>query len=240
MIDDQKGARHGNTSKHTTYRSKPWQALSGGSLEYLYNDIDSLTPRSPTLDLVLFWAVLKRGRVTQAFMENRAYYSGLDPRLIGHDGVDTECHVGDHITSTSYGTVTEVGERRPGHPYGVAIRVRHTVSEILSGQARTIELVYAHLSETRVEVGDTVIPGVLLGLGGVTGNVKGTHLHVTFKVIDATRRDETPYGFDIVDQTPYMITRASTEAWLATIKQGLNIKSSKAITVKRLQTRRVV
>lgn len=230
----------GDTSKHTIYSSRPWQALSGRSLEYLYNDIDSLTPKSPTLDLILFWAVLKHDRVAQAFMENRAYYSGLDKRLIGHDGVDTECHIGDHVTSMSYGTVTEVGERRPGHPYGIAVRVRHTVPEILSGYARTIELVYAHLSETRVEIGDTMIPGTLLGLGGITGNVSGAHLHTTFKVLGSTKADETPYGFDIVDQTPYMITRASTDTWLRAIRNGLNLKMNKAITVEHLTARRII
>ena len=42
-----------------------------------------------------------------------------------------------------------------------------------------METSYAHLSSIRVRANDTVVGGEVLGLGGATGNARGSHLHYT-------------------------------------------------------------
>ena len=44
--------------------------------------------------------------------------------------------------------------------------------------------IYAHLSELRVQEGDTAETGQILGLSGATGRVTGPHLHWGAKIGD--------------------------------------------------------
>jgi len=44
---------------------------------------------------------------------------------------------------------------------------------------------YLHLSEIKVNVGDWVERGQLLGLSGATGRVTGPHLHWGVRILDA-------------------------------------------------------
>ena len=53
--------------------------------------------------------------------------------------------------------------------------------------------VYAHLHRIKVEVGDTLVRRVPLGLTGNTGRSRGAHLHFEIRTADNRRLDPAPY-----------------------------------------------
>lgn len=84
-----------------------------------------------------------------------------------HTGLDFRAPVGTPIFSVKTGVVTKSGY---GPSWaGIWIETSH---------ANGLRLVYAHLSETNVKVGDVVESGVVIGRIGTTGNVTGPHLHL--------------------------------------------------------------
>ena len=83
-----------------------------------------------------------------------------------HYGIDIDLVTGDNVMAILDGKVRYVGYNR-GH--GKVIVIRH-----FNG----LETVYAHLSKKLVKVNDTVLKGEIIGLGGNTGNSRGSHLHL--------------------------------------------------------------
>ncbi|HRT53855.1 MAG TPA: M23 family metallopeptidase [Flavobacteriales bacterium] len=82
-----------------------------------------------------------------------------------HYGVDIDLEHGDTIVSAFEGVVRVSRYHRQ---FGHVVVVRH---------ANGIETLYGHMSERKVEVGDHVEAGDLIGLGGSTGRSSGNHLH---------------------------------------------------------------
>lgn len=82
-----------------------------------------------------------------------------------HQGVDLPLQVGDKIYSPFPG---KVRVSRYSKGYGNLVIVRHE---------NGIETFYGHLSDRKVEVGDWVDAGTVIGLGGSTGRSTGPHLH---------------------------------------------------------------
>lgn len=83
-----------------------------------------------------------------------------------HNGIDIALSVGDTICSAFNGKVrfskcTDTG-------YGTLIIIRHD---------NGIETYHGHLSQRLVEVGDRVVAGQPIGLGGNSGRSTGPHLH---------------------------------------------------------------
>jgi murein DD-endopeptidase MepM/ murein hydrolase activator NlpD len=58
-------------------------------------------------------------------------------------------------------------------PYGIAVVIRHD----FGWDGERLYTVYAHLSEVKVEKGDRVEGGEVIGLSGMTGLTTGPHLH---------------------------------------------------------------
>lgn len=83
-----------------------------------------------------------------------------------HKGIDIDLVTGDEVMSMFDGVVRYVNYHS-GH--GKTVVVRH-----FNG----LETVYAHLSQQAVKVNDTVRKGQVIGLGGTTGNARGSHLHL--------------------------------------------------------------
>lgn len=83
-----------------------------------------------------------------------------------HNGVDLELHQWDSVHNMFAGVV-RFSKRYAG--FGKVVIVRHY---------NGLETLYAHLSRINVKSGDIVEPGDLVGLGGQTGNARGTHLHM--------------------------------------------------------------
>jgi hypothetical protein len=86
----------------------------------------------------------------------------------GHPGgIDIAANVGEPIRAVRDGTVVFAG----GDPccvYGLFVIVEHD-----EGWSS----LYAHLSETGVQLGDTVAQGQVIALSGATGKLDGPHLH---------------------------------------------------------------
>ena len=83
-----------------------------------------------------------------------------------HTGVDFTAPTGTPIYATGNGVVKRASRNNSG--YGLMVEVDH-------GYGYTT--IYAHLSQVKVRVGQTVKRGEVLGLVGNTGVSKGPHLH---------------------------------------------------------------
>ena len=83
-----------------------------------------------------------------------------------HKGIDIDLVTGDTVRAMLEGIVRFARYSR-GH--GKTIIVRHY---------NGLETAYAHLSAYAVKVNDTVKAGQMIGKGGVTGNARGSHLHL--------------------------------------------------------------
>lgn len=92
------------------------------------------------------------------------------------EAVDIYVPVGTTITSVSSGTVTKTGW---GNAYGNWIWISSTTE---GGKAYSV--IYGHLSETGVQIGDPVGVGSPIGLSGATSSVPGfanPHLHLEYR-----------------------------------------------------------
>jgi murein DD-endopeptidase MepM/ murein hydrolase activator NlpD len=87
-----------------------------------------------------------------------------------HAGIDLAGPVGTKIISTAEGVVTTAA--REG-AYGNVVRVRHEFG---------FETVYGHLSRIRVQPGQRVSRGEIIGDMGSTGRSTGSHLHYEVRV----------------------------------------------------------
>ena len=92
--------------------------------------------------------------------------------LIPVDDYVITSYVGPPVKSSTAGTVIQSGWNGG---YGISVYVD-------CGDGMVIR--YGHLSETSVEVGQTIAQGDLLGLSGNTGNSTGPHLHFEMRVND--------------------------------------------------------
>ena len=82
-----------------------------------------------------------------------------------HQGLDLGLKTGDPIYATFDG---KVRISKAAGDYGNLVVIRHN---------NGLETYYAHLSQRDVEVGDWVVAGQQIGLGGSTGQSTGPHLH---------------------------------------------------------------
>ena len=88
-----------------------------------------------------------------------------------HNGIDLDLQVWDPVRSTFDGMV-RIALKHPG--YGRVVVIRHY---------NGLETLYAHLHRIKVQPGDIVEAGQIIGLGGSSGRSTGSHLHfeVRFK-----------------------------------------------------------
>ncbi|EKF54828.1 peptidase M23 [Galbibacter marinus] len=107
-----------------------------------------------------------------------AYYGN---RIRPHKGTDFAAPVGTPILSTANGTVI-ASERRGGN--GNYVKVKHN---------STYSTQYLHMQKRKVNVGDYVKQGDVIGWVGMTGNTSGPHVCYRFwkngKQVDPFRQD---------------------------------------------------
>jgi len=113
-----------------------------------------------------------------------------------HQGIDIDLVTGDSVFSMFDGIV-RLSRYSRGH--GKTVVVRH-----FNG----LESVYAHLSAYNVKENDTIFGGQYLGKGGVSGNARGSHLHLVINYKGTSINPE--YLFKFNDQNAI---RAS-ELWV--------------------------
>ncbi|GHC68998.1 M23 family metallopeptidase [Streptomyces cinnamoneus] len=87
-----------------------------------------------------------------------------------HSGQDLVVGTGTSVKAVHGGTVVKAGPNGGGDgpAYGNAIVIKHSDNTYSQ---------YAHLSQVKVSIGQTVTTGQLIGLSGSTGNSSGPHLH---------------------------------------------------------------
>ncbi|MBL8234936.1 MAG: M23 family metallopeptidase, partial [Bryobacterales bacterium] len=103
-----------------------------------------------------------------------------DYRKYKYEGklIDEQVHLGFDLASTKHADVLAANDGKviyaaPLGIYGNAIVVDHGLA---------VQSLYAHLSEIKVKVGDTVKRSQLIGQSGATGLAGGDHLHFSIQV----------------------------------------------------------
>lgn len=113
-------------------------------------------------------------RITQYFgntdfaIKNASVYNGK-----GHNGIDLAASSGSIIKSAADGTIAGVGDTDvtcQGASYGKWVLVKHN---------NGLSTLYAHLSLIKVQEGQTIKTGEMIGYSGNTGYSTGPHLHFT-------------------------------------------------------------
>ena len=123
--------------------------------------------------------------LSQKFGENPSRYAQFG--MAGHDGIDYAVPAGTPIFAGSEGKVTKITNTTGG--YGKSATVWD--------QQNNLSIVYAHLGDLDVKVGDSVTPGTQLGKSGNTGNSTGPHLHIGVGNADsAGARTNRGNGYD--------------------------------------------
>lgn len=103
------------------------------------------------------------GRITSAFGEKRVYNNGKLKNV--HRGVDLSAAVGESIKATATGKV---------------MLARFCFLEgglVIMDHGGGLFTLYCHLSQIKVDPGEIVDKGSVIGLAGNTGRVTGPHLH---------------------------------------------------------------
>ncbi|MFP5283322.1 MAG: M23 family metallopeptidase [Actinomycetes bacterium] len=114
-----------------------------------------------------------------------------------HTGFDFSAPVGTSVHTPSAGVVTAAGSGQASGWAGTYVTVRH---------ADGTSTLYAHLSGTRVAVGEQVAAGQAIGAVGLTGRTFGAHLH--FEVYPAGVEPGDVY--QAVDPEPWLRARGLT------------------------------
>ncbi|WP_040281564.1 M23 family metallopeptidase [Psychroserpens damuponensis] len=101
-----------------------------------------------------------------------------------HKGIDIDLVTGDSLF-TMFDGIVRMSRYSRGH--GKTVVVRH-----FNG----LETVYAHLSEYGVKENDTLSKGQYLGKGGVSGNARGSHLHLVINYNGVSINPEYLFEFN--------------------------------------------
>lgn len=152
-----------------------------------------ISPPPPSDGFQLVWPTPLPKVITQWYAVNPQWYKPLG--LPGHEGLDLRAYLGIEIYAAATGTVYLV-DNSDGGAYGIHVRIKHLHTE------GTFKTVYAHFKEAKIQEGDQVVAGQLIGLSDDTGNSNGSHLHLTLKK-EGDGSSWMNKG-DIVNPVPYM------------------------------------
>lgn len=115
--------------------------------------------------------------------------SGFGRRNRGpHHGIDIPANKGTPVRTAASGTVLYAGNGMRG--YGNVVVVDH---------GEGVTTLYGHLNDFRVESGDAVPAGAVIGTVGDTGNAEGSHLHFELRFEDEAVDPEPYFGRTMQD-----------------------------------------
>ena len=104
-----------------------------------------------------------------------------------HTGEDHACPVGTPVVAVTWGHVVGAGWGGAPHdwgsPYGNVVLIEQANGQHTYG--------YCHLSRFAVHVGQSVMPGQVVGYSGDTGNSTGPHCHFEVRPLNGS------YGSDV-------------------------------------------
>jgi len=121
--------------------------------------------------LKAFWTQKFLPPLKQTFVTDEYGYSRkTEEYSITHKGVDYRAEEGTPVMASNRGVVRVVKTYRN---YGKTIVVDHGLG---------LMTFYMHLSKTKVNVGELVQQGQIIGLSGQTGYAESPHLHLTVRI----------------------------------------------------------
>ena len=148
--------------------AEPGSDANGGErLAALMGDLERIGLMRVAIDRLPFGMPTEGARLTSDFGPRR------DPFRRGsamHEGIDFAAPAGTPIYATADGVVVFSGRQRG---YGNIVKIRHAFG---------FETVYAHLSKSRVRVGQRVQRGARIADMGSTGRSTGSHLHYEVRI----------------------------------------------------------
>lgn len=126
----------------------------------------------------------------------------------GHNGIDLALIHGQNIYNAQDGIVNEIcTEEARGLGVGIITKDKYFFTE--TGTYEFAKIRYWHLCAIKVQMGQTVSAGEIIGLGDNTGYSSGDHLHFEVKPVKYVNgilinilQDNGCYG--VVDPLPYM------------------------------------
>lgn len=131
----------------------------------------------------------EKGELWASPLETTLTTSCFGPRWGSfHSGIDLNLRTGDPVYSLFDGIV-RISAFLSG--YGNTVVVRHK---------NGLETLYGHLSKCKVEVGQEVKSGQIIGLGGSTGWSTGPHLHLETRYAGYAFNPSLLYDFNKEDQ----------------------------------------
>ncbi len=133
----------------------------------LMNDLERVSLMRVAIDRLPFGLPTEGARITSPFGVRSDPYRHSKAM---HEGLDMAAPSGTPIFSTAQGVVTFAGRQRG---YGNVVKIRHAFG---------FETVYAHLSKSRVHVGQRVDRGSRIADMGSTGRSTGSHLHYEVRI----------------------------------------------------------
>ena len=110
-----------------------------------------------------------------------------------HSGIDLCGSLGSNVMAVKEGEVTHAGWQSG---YGNCVEIKHT-----NEQGNSFYSFYAHMRDNsiRVQKGQNVLTGQIIGTQGSTGNSTGDHLHFEIR----TNSGSNQYA---IDPAPYIFT----------------------------------
>ncbi|MEM7056870.1 MAG: DUF5930 domain-containing protein [Pseudomonadota bacterium] len=142
---------------------------NGERVAALMTDLERMSLMRVAIERLPFGHPTTGARLTSGFGPRR---DPFNRRIRMHNGVDFAAPHGTPIYATADGVVSFSGRQRG---YGIIVKIRHAFG---------FETVYAHLSKSRVKVGQRVERGDRIADMGNTGRSTGTHLHYEIRIGD--------------------------------------------------------